>query len=262
MATHLVMFGNAAAARNGLTAMPVDSNEDYFKISSTNYLVNNSGKMLYIIGAQVITAAIANLTAWRFHLTHEANWNTFTTQFGRDQTGAKTVGSIARLCKEFPDKTMLAAELNNNNNSQVDVILFWISDNPKGEVNFSPDQHEIPAGYEWRKFTHATTVTAAVMTDCALNAVDFYPDDQSEYHVAGLQSIGATNIACRLKHKEGGTQGLRMGGTGGDIATPDTGNPTYGDFGKFKGDAYPIAQSKNVAADTSGIILLLCKKCN
>lgn len=262
MATHMVIFGNAAAARNGLTAMPVDSAEDYFKISSTNYLVNNTGKTLYILGHTVITAAIANLTDYRYHLTHESNWTRGTTSFGRDQTGAKTLGSIARCCKEFPNKTMLAVELNNNNNSQVDIVLFWISDNPTADLNFSPDSAQIPAGYEWRKFTGAQTLTAAVMTDVALTAVDFYPDDQSDYHSCAWLYLGATAVAMRVKHKEGGTLGLRNGALGGDIATPDTGNPTYSDFGKWKGDAYPIIQCKAVAADTSQVFLALVKKLN
>lgn len=254
------MFGNAAAARNGLTAMPVDSQEDFFQIDSTNYLVNNTGKPLYVIAATVITAGIANLTGWRFHLTEEADWSTFTTAYGRDQTGAKNLCTMARFCKEFPDKKKLAVELNNNNNSQVDVVIFWISDNPKQDLNVSPDGHAIPAGYEWRKFTGATTVTAAVMTSVALTPVDFYPDASAKYHIAGMRFLGASAIAARVKHKQGGTENIRPGGLGGDIATPDTGIPTFADFGIFKGQNFPLMQVKCVLADTAQVFEFLIKK--
>lgn len=260
MVVHTVFFGNAAAARNGLTAMPVDSNEDFFQIEATNYLVNNTGRDLYIIGASLRSADESNIAAWRFHLTSEADWNTFTTMGVQGQDEAPVPGKILRLNKVFPAKAKLSCEANNANNSQVDVIVFFIADSPSDIIQFGSDNYNIPSGYEWRKFTGATTLTAAVASDVALTAVDFYPDEGQRYHIAAVAGIGATAIAFRVKHKQGGTENIRPGGFAGDTAAEDNAIQNYGDYGIWKGTNYPIIQMKAVAADTAQVVHLLCKK--
>lgn len=259
MSQYMVFFGNAAAARNGLTAMPVDSGEDYFQIEATNYLVNNMGRSLYILAHGVITAAIANLTTYRYKLANESEYASFTTQFGVDQTGAKGLGFLSRVCKEFPSGAKLHCDLNNNNNSQVDVVVFILGDSPNEKITIGPNM-QIPAGYELREFTGATTVTAAVMSDVALTPVTFSPNAKATYHIGAIGLLGATCIGGRVKHKGSGTQKIIAGALGGDIATPDTGLMVYGDFGSFVGSEYPLIKFKCVAADTAQRILLLIKQ--
>lgn len=261
MAQYMVFFGNAAAARNGLTSMPVDSQEKYFSIEATNYLVNNTGKDLWIRRVGVITAAIANLTTWRFKLAKEGSYSDFTTEGGVDQTGAKKYGHMLTLCKKFPNGAKLHCDLNNNNNSQVDVVYFILSDTEKDQIvtgqNFDP-----PAGYQPFAFTGSQTLTAAVMTDCALTPATngFSPNTQGQYHIGGVLNLGASAIGGRIKHRGSGSQDIIAGCLAGDIATPDTGYATFGDFGTFKGSEYPLWSQKAVLADTAQRLILWIKQ--
>lgn len=261
MSQYMVMFGNAAAARNGLTAMPVDSQEKYFQIEATNYLVNNTGKKLYIRRVGVITAAIANLTTWRFKLANEGSYSDFTTEFGVDQTGAKKAGFMANLCKEFPSGAKLHCDLNNNNNSQVDVVIFILSDSPTDAINMGADYNP-PAGYQPFAFTGSQTLTAAVMTDCALTPATngFSPNAGGKYHIGGMLILGASAIAGRIKHRGSGSQNIIAGAIAGDIATPDTGIPMFADFGTFTGSEYPLLSQKAVLADTAERVILWIKQ--
>lgn len=261
MTMHTVVFGGAAAARNGLTAMPVNPGEDFFKITNVNFLTNNTGKTLYILGYQLISAAIANVADHQFHLSDETDISSFTVQHMRDQAGPYTPDLPSRGCKAFPDGKQLAVEVNNGNNSQVDIVVMFISDNPAEIVYFSPD-HALLVGYQWFRFTMGTTVVAAVLTPGALTAVNFFPDDGAIYDIKGAGGIAATGIHGRIKHKSGGTEGIRPGFDIGDIATPAKYRPVYADFGKFKGDTYPDVQQLSVAADTAAEIYLLIKKVN
>lgn len=258
MSVYLAMFGNAAAARNGLTAMPVDSAEDFFDINATNNLENNTGRDLYIRRVAVITAGIANLTTWRFKLTSEGVYSDFTTEGGVDQTGMKNYGSVLTLSKKFPKGAKLHCDLNNNNNSQVDVVVFWLSDTPNEPItmgaNFDP-----PPGYQPYAFTGGTTVTAAVMTDVALTSSSFSPNAEGTYHIGGLLILGATAIAGRVKHR-GENAKIINGALGGDIATPNTAMPTFGNFGSFSSNQYPIIKHKSVAADTAQRYILWIKQ--
>lgn len=261
MSQYMAFFGNAAAARNGLTAMPVDTAEKYFQIEATNYLVNNTGKTLYIRRIGVITAAIANLTTWRGKLAAEGSYMDFTTEFGVDQTGAKKYGHMCNLCKPFPNGAKLHFDLNNNNNSQVDVIYVILSDSPKDLIQ-SGINYDPPEGYQPFAFTGSTTVTAAVMSDCALTPATngFSPNAQGKYHIGGVLALGATMIGGRIKHRGSGDQNIIAGALGGDIATPDTGYATFSNFGTFTGSEYPLWAAKCVAADTAQRLILWIKQ--
>lgn len=261
MSQYMVFFGNAAAARNGLTAMPVDSQEKFFDIESTNYLVNNTGRTLYIRRVGVVTAGIANLTTWRFKLAGEGSYSDFTTEFGIDQTGAKKYGHMATLCKEFPNGKKLHCDLNNNNNSQVDVVVFILSDSPKDAI-ITGQNYDIPQGYQPFAFTGSQTLTAAVMTDCALTPATngFVPNAKGEYHIGGMLILGASLIGGRIKHRGSGSEKIIAGAFGGDIATPDTGEAMFADFGKFSGSAYPLLSAKAVLADTAQRVIFWIKQ--
>ncbi|GAI90336.1 unnamed protein product, partial [marine sediment metagenome] len=232
----------------------------YFKIDGTgNFLINNTGKDLYIIASEVLTAAVANVVAHRYHLTHENDWSTHLTDNVRDQTGAYTPGTPERKSWVFPKGKMLSCEIDNGNNAQVEHYVFWLADSPGEQLLFNPDM-PLPAGYEWRKFTGAKTVTAAIFTDVALTAVDFFPDDDALYHIGGAYGEAATGEVARVRHKSGGTQDIRSGFGVGDIAAPSVVQPVYGDFGNFKGETYPIIMHISVAADTAEVYWFLIKK--
>lgn len=259
MTADLIAWGNGAAARNGLTAMPVNTGEDLFKINAANFLVAPSNK--YLIACLAQTAAIANLAQWRIHKTDDADWLDFGSLNGRDQTGAYTPAILPRISYPFEMGKQLACELNNGNNSQVDSIIGFISDKPDEKLMFGNSGfYNLPPGYSIHRFTGATTVTAGVMSNVPLTAVTFNPDDNAVYHIAGALGLAATGLYGRLQHRQGGTQGIRPGFLVGDIATPDVGMWTWQDYGTFTGDQYPLVQHCSVAADTAEEYLFAIKK--
>lgn len=255
----LVVFGNAAAARNGLTAMPVNSGEDFYKINATNYLVMPNNK--YVRAVLGITAGIANVAQWRWKRSDESDWNDMRSGSQRDQTGAFTPIIPARLCKEVPKGKMIHAELNNGNNSQVDQIGFFLSDNPNEQLEFGINPTKIPPGYEWRTFTGAQTLTAGIWTRCALTAVTFQPDDDVKYHIGGAMGNGATAMWARMLHKSGSPDATRRPGfIMGDTAVPDVELATFTDLGTFTGSNFPDIAVGAVAGDTAQEFKLLIKR--
>lgn len=257
---NLAVFGGAAAARNGLTALPVNGNEDYFKINSTNYLV--AAKTGYVIAVIPQTAAIANLAQSRLKRTDKNDWMDFG-NFGRDQTGAYVPGLPIRMSYPLLPGNQLQAELNNGNNSQVDNIGVFIADSPNEFLSFGTLEDigtYLAAGYELVRFTGATTVTAGLWTDVTLSAVTWVPDDGALYHCAAFGGWSATGHYGRLKHREGGTQGIRPGFLVGDDASPPVFVLTFQDFGCWKGDSFPVAQHISGAGDTAEEYIALVKK--
>lgn len=254
------MFGNAAAARNGLTALPVNTGEDFYKVNSTNYLVMPSDK--YILATLGITAGIANVAQWRYKRTDEANWNDMRSGCQRDQTGAFTPITPGRLCKHIPQGKQLQVELNNGNNSQVDQVGFFLADNPKEKLSFGINPNvPLPKGYEWHAFTGAQTLTAGVLTNTTLTAITFNPDDDAKYHIAGAMGNSATGIWGRLQHKSKSPDANRRPGfIIGDTAVPDVEIQTFQDFGTFVGSNYPIVQHGGVAGDTAEEYKFLIKQ--
>lgn len=255
----LALFGAAAAARNGLTAMPVNTNEDFFKINATNYLVMPEDRYLKAIMAS--SANAANITQWTAKELSEANTMDFGTGNMRTQTGAFTQEMPMRLNKKFPANSQMYCTLGNGNNSQVDLIAAFLARNAKDQIQFgSQGMIELPEGYEWYRFTGAATLGAGLLTDVALTPVTFYPDDGAKYHIAGVSGWSATGHFGRLKHKSKGTQGIRPGFIMGDDAAPAVMTVTMQDFGSFIGSEYPIAQIAAGAGDTAEELLLCIKR--
>lgn len=251
-------MGNAAAARNGLTAMPVNTGEDFYTTNATNFLVMPTDKYLLAVLSQ--TAGIANVAQWRFKRADDAHWNDMRSGSQRDQTGAFTPVTPTRLCKHIPKGKQLQAELNNGNNSQVDQIGFFLGDSPKDALKFGHID-ALPSGYEWRTFTGATTLTAGIWSNVALTAVTFNPDDDEVHHIGGIMANGATGLWGRLQHRAKSPDvNRRPGFIIGDTAVPDVEIGTFQDFGKFVGSNYPIIQHISVAADTAQEYKLAVKK--
>lgn len=255
----LVVFGGAAAARNGLTSMPVNSGEDFYKINSTNNLVMPAD--MYVLAALAQTVDVSKTTQWRFHRTDDADWIDFGSANQRQQTAAYTPDLPARLGYYVESGKQLAAELNNTNTSQIDNIALWISRKPDEMLQFG-SRGLFPSlrGYSWHRFTSTDTTVAGIFSDMNLTATTFNPDDNAEYHIAGAMGNSATGYLGRLKHKSGGTPNIRPGFLVGDTALPDVVMPTYQDFGKFTGDQYPIVQLIDGAAVSAAEFHLLIKK--
>lgn len=256
----LAVFGDVAAARNGLTALPVNTGEDFFKINSTNYLVSESDA--YVLAALAQTAAIANLAQSRFKRTDKNDWMDMR-NMGRDQTGAYVPGLPFRLAEKFPKGKQFEAQLNNGNNSQVDQIGLFLGKSPNDYIQFgslADIGKYIKDGYELVAFTGATTLTAAKWSPVTITPVTWVPDDISRYHIAGLGGWGATGLWGRVKHRKSGTQGIRPGFLVGDDASPPVFQMTFQDFGQFTGSAYPVIEHISVAADTAQEYLALIKK--
>lgn len=256
----LVVMGGAAAARNGLTDLPVNGNEDFYKINATNFLVAEED--LYIVGVTVQTAAIANVAQSRFKRADENDWMDLR-NFARDQTGAYVPQTFIPMCVKFPKGKQLEAEINNGNNSQVDQMGIFLARSPDEYISFGGLQDigkYVREGYELVAFTGATTVTAALWSEVTLTPVTWVPDDNAIYHIAALGGWGATGMWGRVKHRKSGTQGIRPGFYVGDDASPPVFMLTFQDFGKFVGSSYPVIQHISVAADTAQEYLALIKK--
>jgi len=254
----LVIFGGAAAARNGLTAMPVNGGEDMYKINSTNNLVIPEN--MHILRSGLVSGTIANITQWRHHRLDSNDWSDFGTGNARDQTGAFTPDFMLPSSEMIPGGKQIAAEVGNTNNSQVDQILMFLGKTPNEALRIgNAGQVPLPAGYAWHRFTGAKTLTAGILSEVALTPVSFSPDDGVKHHIAGLVGWGATAIAGRVKHKKGGTQDIRPGFLMGDDAVPAVMQTTFQDFGQFTGDSFPNLQVSAVAADTAQEFLMLIK---
>lgn len=256
----LIVMGGAAAARNGLTALPVNGGEDFYKINATNYLVAEQDS--YLVAAVPVTAAIANLAQTRFKFTDDGDWNDFG-NLGRDQTGAFIQGLPIPMRVKFMTGKQLQAEINNGNNSQVDQLGIFIAKNMNEFIQFgtlSDVSKYLKEGYELVRFTGATTLTAALWSDVTITPVTWIPDDKANYHIAAIGGWGATSLFGRVKHRKSGTQGIRPGFLMGDDASPPVFTMTFQDFGIWNGTAYPIIQQISILADTAQEYLMLVKK--
>lgn len=256
----MAVFGDVAAARDGLTAMPVNTGEDFYKTNALTSLVIPSDKILRAMAG--VTSTIANITQSRVHLTHEADWMDLGTGYIRDDAGVFPVDYPMIASKKLPATKLLAAELGNTNNSQVDNIMVFLANSIKDKLQFGTvGALALPEGYSPFRFSGAKTLVAGVLTDVtALTAITFNPDDAGIYHIGGATGWDATGGAARLKHREGGTQNVRPGFFVGDDAVPSLTLPTFQDFGSFKGDQYPVVQHLSMTAASAEEYIFWIKK--
>ena len=255
----LVVFGNAAAARDGLTAMPVNTGEDFYNTIAVNQLEIPQDMVLRAAG--LFTSTIANLLQWRLHRTDESNWNDFGTWGMRDDGVGFPTDYPVLMTKPLPKGSKLACEANNTNNAQVDNILMFLSKGmePLTFGNQWRSQH-MEKGYEPFRFTGGTTLVAGVLGDVPLTAITFDPEPKGIYHIAGATGIDATGGGGRMKHRLGGTQNVRPGFLVGDDALPNCSTVTWQDFGRFTGDQYPIIQHLSSTAVTAEEYLFWIKQ--
>lgn len=259
MAGHFdtVVFGSAAA-RNGLTAVPVCAGETAYAangISGTGTLVfmKEDG---WIFNAGWITAAIANSDQFRFHVTTDPDWNYFDNVFAVDQTSAVAPFDMrmARMHYGVRKGEQLTVECDNNNNNQAEHIGLNIMKGDKPPYYSSQPPANLPPGVEIVMATSAHTHTANTWTEGALTFTNYNLDRNKSYKIWGACVTGATLYWARFAALEGEYRGHYPGLPGADIAAGTFAPFVWSDdFPTFSGLNGINVQNLSSGADTATV---------
>lgn len=224
-------FGLAAAARNGLVALPPAVDTTQYTVISTNYAqMPKSGIISYLMP---MTAAVATAVRAVFRRRGEANFNDM--RFLLDQTKSPPPGWPIPVNIPYAPQDQFEAQVDNSNNSQIDKILF-IHGNKL--VRF---QDKPPNIKGYISGTATTALTADVWSSPGAITWSETFDPQRTYKIVGLGGLAYTTsvlgYGLRLVYPNGNHR------PGVPIATlRDRHGMYFGDFGSFIGNTPPTVE--------------------
>lgn len=192
---HDTLFMGTTAQRNGLTLLNVSAGEQNWPSNGTNQIFAKDN--CNVIGAFVISEAIANCDEYRWHTMNDADWNR--TMFHKaDQTADWMFHSlVAKVNYAWAKGEAFQCELDNDNAAQLEIATFLIG--TKGGVDVAGEPFGVPPqGSFWAMVTAASATVADTVTRSALTFTNYSLDREKRYRVLGARMWGADLYAFRL----------------------------------------------------------------
>lgn len=234
-------------AKTGLTQTNFVQTATHIRDANFDLVTKGAGR---VVAFGCTSATIANYVQARVKTAVDQYGAT--TRLGRDQTGAIVAGWPERINYPFNAGDVLQAYADNGGNAQVEALLLWLEYGADSKLSFTPVS--VPAGSHWVLATGAFTNTAGAWTQGAPTYGYSFKRDKV-YNIVGMAAYQATGYAARLVFKDNSS--LRPGVVAGDTATPPVVQPTYANFGSFKGDQPPDLETLSSGADTAQLVWLL-----
>lgn len=250
----------SSSGRNGNTNVVVAPGEDVYQGAGTANLRGRfNGR---VVGGQVISAAIANLTGWRFHRTTDPNWDDPGAVGARDQTAAPTRQNWLPRKYQVGKDDLINAQCGNGNNAQYEAILLAIAEGAgfRMGTELEPIVPSLPDDAHWARAAGSATMVAGTWTNAPLTWQEVFEQNRM-YNLHGLAVYGATMYAGRLNIPSGPHATYKPGVPGGDTATPPADSAFYfSEPVKFEGLNPPNLSGLCSGADTSQLVQALISR--
>jgi len=196
---HDSFFMGTTAQRNGLTPLLLAAGENNFPGNGAPGVGNQvfPKNDCEVIGAFVISEAIANCDEYRFHTTNDPDWHR--TMFNKaDQTANWIWDSlVAKIRYKLMKGEAFQCELDNDNAAQLEIATFMIAN--KGDCDIAGQPFGAPPpGSFWAMVTGDTPTVGDTVTRSGLTFTNYTLDRTKTYKVYGARFWSADLYAYRL----------------------------------------------------------------
>jgi len=216
---HDTFFMGTTAQRNGLTLLNITAGENNFPSNGTNQVFAKDD--CRVIGAHVITEAIANCDEYRWHTMNDADWNRVMF-FKADQTADWNFPAlVSKVNYAWKKGEAFQCELDNDNAAQLEILCVNVAVKEGADLAGEPFGVP-PQGAFWTMVTAATATVADTVTRSALTFTNYSLDREKRYRVLGARFWSADLYSFRLISLDSDDA---PGGPGCD--TEICGSPTY-----------------------------------